>query len=73
VESLERIKPGIDVFNMESLRGKRTLIGFLYGGVRAYPREFPYHDDSPLYNSGNVPTKASDLILAVYVTVPPAR
>lgn len=70
---LKRIRPGIDILDIEELRGKRTLVGYIYGGVRAFPREFPYGDDAPLYNSGNVPTKASDLILAVYVTVPPAR
>jgi hypothetical protein len=73
VTELKRIRPGIDVFDIQPLQGKRTLIGYIFGGVRAFPREFPYSDDAPLYNSGNVPTKASDLILAVYITVPPAR
>ena len=70
---LQRIRPRVDVFDIEPLRGKRTLVGYIFGGIRAFPREFPYRDDSPLYNSGNVPTKANDLILAVYITVPPTR
>ena len=53
-----------------ALRGKRTLIGYIFGGIRAYPKEFPYRDDAKNYRSGNVPTKASDMIVPVYVTVP---
>jgi len=49
------------------------LAGYLYGGIRAFPREFPYRDDSPAYHSGNVPTRSSDMIVAVYITVPPTN
>ena len=50
--------------DLRPLRGKRVLAGYLYGGIRAFPREFPYRDDSPLYHSGNVPTRSSDMYAA---------
>ncbi len=69
----ERMRADADVFNLRNLRGKRVLAGYIYGGIRAFPREFPYRDDSPLYRSGNVPTRSSEMIIAVYITVPPAN
>jgi len=71
VAGLRKIRDDASVYDLAALRGKRTLIGYLYGGIRAFPRQFPYLDNSPAYSSGNVPTKPSDLILAVYITVPP--
>ena len=59
--------------SLDALRGTRTLIGYIYGGIRAFPREFPYLESSPSYSAGNVPTKPNDMILAVYVTVPAAK
>jgi len=70
VPGLARIREDADVFDLSALRGKRTLIGYIFGGIRAYPKEFPYRDDAKNYRSGNVPTKASDMIVPVYVTVP---
>jgi hypothetical protein len=67
---LRRIREDAAVFDMGAMRGQRVLVGYLYGGVRAYPREFPYRDDSHPYNAGSVPTKTSDMIVAVYITVP---
>jgi hypothetical protein len=72
-EELRRIREDASVFDLKPLKGKRTLAGYLYGGIRAFPREFPYLDESPLYHSGNVPTRANDLIIAVYITAPPAN
>jgi hypothetical protein len=71
VAGLRKIRDDANVYDLAALRGKRTLIGYIYGGIRAFPRQFPYLDNSPAYSSGNVPTKPSDLILAVYITVPP--
>jgi hypothetical protein len=71
-EDLRRIREDANVFDLKPLRGKRILAGYLYGGIRAFPREFPYLDESPLYYSGNVPTRANDMIIAVYVKVPAA-
>ena len=70
VDGLPRIREDADVFDLKPLRGKRILVGYLYGGIRAFPREFPYLDESPRYRSGNVPTKANDTLVAVYVTAP---
>ncbi len=67
---LKKIREDAGIFDLRALRGKRTLVGYLYGGIRATPREFPYLDDSRAYSSGNVPTRTSDMIIAVYVTVP---
>jgi hypothetical protein len=73
VAGLKRIREDADVYDLNALRGKRTLIGYIYGGIRAFPREFPYLESSPSYSAGNVPTKPNDMILAVYVTVPPVK
>jgi hypothetical protein len=70
VAGLKKVREDAGVFDLRALRGKRMLVGYLYGGIRATPREFPYLDDSPAYGSGNVPTKTSDMIVAVYLTVP---
>jgi len=73
VPGLKRIREDADVYDLRALRGKRTLIGYLYGGIRAFPKEFPYLDSSRAYSAGNVPTKPNDMILAVYITVPPLK
>jgi len=67
------VRDDADVYNLTALRGKRTLVGYIFGGIRAYPKEFPYLEGSRSYSSGNVPTGASDLILAVYLTAPALR
>jgi len=70
---MERIRPEAEVFDLRPLRGKRVLAGYIYGGIRAFPKEFPYRDDSRPYYSGNTPTRSSEMIVAVYITVPPAN
>jgi len=67
---LKKIREDADILDLRQFRGKRTFAGYLFGGVRAFPKEFPYTDDAPEYTSGNVPAKASDMILKVYVTAP---
>src|SRR5580658_3139303 len=67
---LKRIREDADIFDLRQFRGKRVLAGYLFGGIRALPKEFPYTDEAPDYTSGNVPAKASDMILKVYVTAP---
>jgi hypothetical protein len=69
-KELQKIREDADVFDLKPLRGKRILAGYIYGGIRAFPREFPYLDQSPLYHAGNVPTRANDMIIAVYLKVP---
>jgi hypothetical protein len=67
VPGLKEVRPGSGILDLRQFHGKRVLAGYLYGGIRAYPKQFPYTDDAPYYTSGNVPTKPSDLILKVYV------
>jgi hypothetical protein len=70
VPGFKRVREEAPVFDLAQFRGKRTLVGYLFGGVRAFPKQFPYREDSTSYNSGNVPTKPSNMILKVYLTVP---
>jgi hypothetical protein len=69
--SLARIGKEGDILDFRQFRGKRMLAGYLFGGIRANQKQFPYTDDAPAYSSGNVPTKPSDLILKVYITASP--
>jgi len=69
-QELARASLGTDIIDMESLRGKSTLVGYIYGGIRAFPYRFPYNKTSVPYNAGTIPTKPSDLILKVYVQMP---
>ena len=56
-----------DILDLESLRRTRTLVGYIYGGIRAFPYQFPYNKSAVPYSAGTVPTRASELILKVYV------
>ena len=67
-DELPLMRSDAPILNLSALRGQRTLVGYLYGGIQAFPREFPYGDDAPLYRSGNAPTLASDRVLVVYLT-----
>lgn len=55
------------VLDFDALRGKRTLVGYVYGGIQAFPYSFPYSKSGTPYNSGAVPSKASSAVLKVYV------
>ncbi|HLX45172.1 MAG TPA: hypothetical protein VKR43_17115 [Bryobacteraceae bacterium] len=68
VPGLKEVKEGTGIFDVDQFRGKKVLAGYIYGGIRASPKQFPYTDEAPYYTSGNVPTKPSDVILKVYVT-----
>jgi hypothetical protein len=59
---------GADILDLDSLKEPRTFVGHVYGGIRAYPYEFPYLKTALPHSSGAVPSKASDMILKVYVT-----
>jgi hypothetical protein len=67
---LKKIREDANIYDLRQFQGKRVLAGYLFGGIRAYPKQFPYTDEAPEYTSGNVPTKPSDVILKVYVTAP---
>jgi hypothetical protein len=64
---IARAYPGTDILDLQSIQGTKTFVGYVYGGIRAFPHRFPYTKTAPPYNSGTVPSKPSDLILKVYV------
>jgi YVTN family beta-propeller protein len=66
VPELARAYRDTDILAFDSLKA-RTLVGYIYGGIRAYPYQFPYLKTATPYNSGAVPTKPNDTILKVYV------
>jgi len=65
---IARAHEGTDILALDSLGNVRTFVGYVYGGIRAYPYQFPGLKTSPPHNSGAVPTKASDMILKVYIS-----
>jgi hypothetical protein len=67
---LKRIRDDAPVFDLRQFRGRRVFVGYLFGGIRAFPKQFPYTEEARDYTSGTVPTRPSDLILRVYVTAP---
>lgn len=67
---LPRVKDSTEIIDIVGMTGKRVLVGHIYGGIRASPYRFPYTRSSPAYNSGTVPTKASDLVLKVWLELP---
>jgi hypothetical protein len=67
-EGLKKIREDANIYDIRQFRGKRVLAGYLYGGIRAFPKQFPYTDDAPEYTSGNIPTKPSDMVLKVYIS-----
>jgi hypothetical protein len=62
-----RAAPDSSTLDFAPLRGSRTFVGYLYGGIRASPYRFPYNKSAEPYNAGAVPSKSSELILRVYV------
>jgi hypothetical protein len=67
VPELARAYRGTDILAFDSLKEMRTFVGYIYGGIRAYPYQFPYLKTAPPHNSGAVPSKPSDMILRVYI------
>jgi hypothetical protein len=64
---LQRANRNTDVLALDSLKAGRTFLGYIYGGIRAFPYQFPYTKTAAPYNAGAVPTKPSDVILKVYL------
>ena len=69
VPGLAHASGDADIIDLTALPGKKTLVGYLYGGIRAFPFHFPYTEAAVPYSAGAVPTKPSDLILKVYLEV----
>jgi hypothetical protein len=66
--AVARARSGTDILALESLEATMpTFVGYLYGGIRAYPYRFPYLKTSTPYDSGAVSSTPNDLILKVYV------
>jgi hypothetical protein len=64
---ISRAQSDTDIVALDSLPEGKTFVGYIYGGIRAYPYRFPYLKSATPYNSGAVPSKPSDMILKVYV------
>jgi hypothetical protein len=64
---LARAYRGTDILAFDSLRRKKTFVGYVYGGIQAYPYQFPYLKTAPAYSSGAVPSRSSGMILKVYI------
>jgi hypothetical protein len=64
---LARAHPNTAILDFDKLPRAKTLVGYIYGGIRAYPYRFPYSKTSTPYNAGTIPTKVSESILKVYV------
>jgi hypothetical protein len=71
VPELARALRDTDILAFDSLKEERTFVGYIYGGIHAYPYQFPYLKTAPAHNSGAVPSKASDMVLKVYVVRSP--
>jgi hypothetical protein len=39
---LKKIRDEAPIFDLRQFRGKRILAGYVFGGIRAFPKEFPY-------------------------------
>jgi hypothetical protein len=66
-DEVSRASPGTALLDLDALRGKRTLVGYIYGGIQAFPYAFPYSKSGTPYNAGAVASKPSGVILKVYV------
>jgi hypothetical protein len=64
-----RARRGTSILDLDALPRGKTLVGYIYGGIRAYPYQFPYNKGAAPYNSGAAPSKPSDMILEVFVDV----
>ncbi len=67
--NIARARAGSAILDLDSLPAGKTLVGYIYGGIRAYPYQFPYNKGAAPYNSGAAPSKPSDMILKVFVGV----
>ena len=64
---MARAESEAGILDLDALRGARTLVGYIYSGIRAFPYQFPFNKTAAPYRAGTVPTRASELILKVYV------
>jgi hypothetical protein len=62
-----RARANTEILALDAIGQRKTFVGYIYGGIRAFPYQFPYVKTAAPHNSGAVPTKPSDMILKVYV------
>ncbi len=67
LSDVARARQGTSILDLDALPPRKTLVGYIYGGIRAYPYQFPYNKAAAPYNSGAAPSKPSDMILKVFV------
>jgi hypothetical protein len=67
LDEVTRASPGTAMLDLDALRGKRTMVGYIYGGIQAFPYAFPYSKSGTPYNAGAVASQPSGVILKVYV------
>jgi hypothetical protein len=67
--AVARARAGSNILDLDALPSGKTLVGYIYGGIRAYPYQFPYNKGAAPYNSGAAPSKPSDMIVKVFVDV----
>ena len=67
LSDIPRAQSGTQILDLASLPQGRTLVGYIYGGIHAFPYQFPYNKGAASYNSGATPSKPSEMILKVYV------
>ncbi len=66
---IRRAHPDTDILDFDALPGGKTLVGYVFGGIQAFPYSFPYLKTAKPYNAGAVPTRPSEQILKVYLQV----
>ena len=54
---LPRARADTAILGFYTFHETRTFVGYIYGGIRAYPYQFPYLKSAPPHNSGAVPSK----------------
>jgi hypothetical protein len=66
LDEIAKAAPGTEILDLNAIKGKR-FVGYIYGGIRASPYQFPYTKTSRAYTSGSAPSLVSGAILKVYV------
>ena len=64
---IKRAAPDTAILDLDALQGSKTLVGYIFGGIQAFPYSFPYLKTAKPYNAGAVPSRPSTQILKVYV------
>jgi hypothetical protein len=63
---IQRIDKDSLILDLTALPRGKTLVGYIFGGIHAYPYQFPYNKSAAPYNSGATPSKPSEMVLEVW-------